>query len=168
MLDNQQDIPEIRWTDEELLKRRREEKKFVSKLKKEIVKSEKRKYRLELRKVREENTYISERKKKFTTTKLFMYFILFNCTAIEVYSMITMFVLKDLSALYALIGAVVGESISYAIYCAKSFNDSKEEAKSNLERDKFNATINSSCSYNEIEDCSEEFIEDNIEDNIEV
>ena len=112
MLDNQQDVPEIRWTDEELLKRRREEKKFVSKLKKEIVKSEKRKYRLELRKVREENTYISERKKKFTTTKLFMYFILFNCTAIEVYSMITMFVLKDLSALYALIGAVVGESIS--------------------------------------------------------
>ena len=56
-----------------------------------------------------------------------------------------MYHFSDLSALYSLIGAVVGESLSYAIYCAKSFNDSKEEAKSKLERDRFLSNTNNEC-----------------------
>ena len=83
-----------------------------------------------------------ERKKKRTTTKVFMYIILLNCMAIEIYSMWVMYKLVDLSALYTLIGAVISESVSFAIYCAKSFKDSKEEAISKLERDKFEATMN--------------------------
>ena len=66
-----------------------------------------------------------------------MYLILINCTAVELYSMWIMYHLSDLSALYSLIGAVVGESLSYAIYCAKSFNETKEEVKTAFEREKF-------------------------------
>ena len=48
-----------------------------------------------------------------------------------------MFVLGDLSALYSLIGAVVGESVTFAIYCYKSFNETKEEQRLQFEKDKF-------------------------------
>ena len=50
-----------------------------------------------------------------------MYLILINCMVVEVYSMWVMYKLVDLSALYTLIGAVISESVSFAIYCAKSF-----------------------------------------------
>ena len=56
---------------------------------------------------------------------------------VEIYSMWIMFTLQDLSALYSLIGAVIGESISYAIYCTKSFKENKEEAIISFEREKF-------------------------------
>jgi hypothetical protein len=49
-----------------------------------------------------------------------MWFIFCNCTAIELYSMVAMWHFADLSALYALIGAVVGESITYISYNVKA------------------------------------------------
>ena len=66
-----------------------------------------------------------------------MYIILINCSVIEIYSMFVMYHFADLTALYSLIGAVIGESLSFAIYCFKSFNETKEEARTQLERDKF-------------------------------
>lgn len=108
----------------------------------ESKRSEIRRQKNEIRKLRKSNRYYSERRRKFTTTKLLMYLILLNCTIVEGYSMWVMFYLKDLSALYALIGAVIGESLSYAIYCAKAYNETKEEVKQQLERDKFNYSTN--------------------------
>ena len=67
--------------------------------------------------------------------------------------MIAMIVINDLSSLYSLIGAVVSESISYAIYCCKSFNDTREEKRNKLERDKWEADLSS----NESDDDPEDF-----------
>ena len=137
---------DVEWSDEEIKENDKKEKAFKIKLKHELLKSEDRRRRHELYEVRHQNRIYSDRKKKLTTTKILMYFILLNCTIIEAYSMWVMYVLQDLSALYSLIGAVVGEALSYAVYCAKSFNDTKEECKSKLERDKFEAEFNSSSS----------------------
>lgn len=62
----------------------------------------------------------SRRKKKVEFGKLCFLMIVANCTVIELYSMIAMWHFGDLSALYSLIGAVVGESIAYVSYCAKA------------------------------------------------
>ena len=133
----------------------REERKYQRLLKKELIKLDKRKKKQELREISEQYKYVSEGKQKRTTTKVLMYFILANCTMIEIYSMIVMFVLKDLSALYSLIGAVIGQSVSYAIYCTKSFKETKEEAINSLERDKFNASLQSNYSYEDESQCDD-------------
>ncbi|MCC8157289.1 MAG: hypothetical protein LIO54_08440 [Oscillospiraceae bacterium] len=70
-----------------------------------------------------------------TTTKLLMAFILINCSAVEIYSMVAMWHLQDLSALYSLITAVVTESLSFAVYCAKAYNETKQEELIKLQRD---------------------------------
>lgn len=57
---------------------------------------------------------------KPTTTKLIVAFIFINCTVVEIYSMWVMYKLADISALYSLISAVVGEAFTFAIYAAKS------------------------------------------------
>lgn len=92
----------------------------------------------EIAKIKKENEYQKllneqkelrnkyKRKIKLSTSKLFMLLIFLNCTAIEFFSgyitykamMVTMTV--DMSALVALIGAVVGESLSFLIYCQKA------------------------------------------------
>lgn len=59
-------------------------------------------------------------KRKISTAKLGLWFIVGNCTIIEIYSMIVMAYLKDLSALYTLITAVVGESMAYFVYARKA------------------------------------------------
>ncbi len=71
-----------------------------------------------------------------TTTKIIMAFLLANCSAVEVYSMVVMWKLQNLDALYSLITAVVTESISFAVYAAKSYNETKQEEIIKLERDK--------------------------------
>lgn len=60
------------------------------------------------------------KKKKLTTSKLAMYFIFLNCSIVEIYSMVAMWFFSDLSPLYSLIGAVLGESVAYISYCAKA------------------------------------------------
>ncbi len=71
-----------------------------------------------------------------TTTKILMAFLFANCTVVEIYSMAAMYQLQDLSSLYALITAVVSESISFAIYAAKAYNETKHEELIKLERDR--------------------------------
>lgn len=124
------------WKVKEREKEIRANKKYERRLVIEKRKSKERKRKNELRQIRMKNSYISERLRKCTTSKILMYIILLNCSVVEIYSMWIMYYLRDLSALYSLIGAVIGESISYAIYSAKSFNETKEESKINLEREK--------------------------------
>ncbi len=77
--------------------------------------------------------------KKPTTTKIVMAYIFINCTAVEIYSMVVMWKLQNLDALYSLITAVVTESISFAVYCCKSYNETKQEEIIKLERDKMDS-----------------------------
>lgn len=65
-----------------------------------------------------------------------MAYIFINCTVVEIYSMVAMWHLGDLSSLYTLITAVVGETVSFAVYAAKSYNETKQEEIIKLERDK--------------------------------
>lgn len=65
-------------------------------------------------------------KLKISTTKLIMIFIFANCSIIELYSMWIMFVLADLSGLGSLITAVVGETISFAVYAYKSTKENTQ------------------------------------------
>lgn len=109
---------------------------YEDKLKKEKEKSEIREIKRQIKETKKAN---KNKRAKTTTTKRLIAYILINCTVIEVYSMAIMAYLRDLSALYTLIGAVVTESISFAVYCAKAFKETKEEAIMKLERDKFNA-----------------------------
>ena len=91
--------------------------------------------RLEVRMVKK-----SMRTFKFpTTTKIIMAFLMVNCTAVEIYSMVVMYQLQNLDALYSLITAVVTETISFAVYAAKSYNETKQEEIIRLERDKMDA-----------------------------
>ena len=74
-----------------------------------------------------------------TTTKLIMALLLINCTVVELYSMWAMVYLENLDALYALITAVIGETVSFLIYAAKAFAETKAEEEIKLERDKLDA-----------------------------
>lgn len=68
--------------------------------------------------------------KKISTTKKLIIFLFANCTIIELYTMIIVFmslifslktdIAPDFSPLVALIGAIIGEVIGYAVYCLKS------------------------------------------------
>ena len=62
----------------------------------------------------------TKRKKKMEFSKKCFLLIVLNCSVVELYSMAAMWHFSDLSALYSLIGAVVGESLAYISYCAKA------------------------------------------------
>ncbi|MCD8088223.1 MAG: hypothetical protein LUE22_06525 [Oscillospiraceae bacterium] len=70
-----------------------------------------------------------------TTTKIIMAWLIINCTAVEIYSMVAMWQLMNLDALYALITAVITETISFAVYAAKAYNETKQEELVKLARD---------------------------------
>lgn len=96
----------------------------------------------EIRKIQFEIDEInSQYKKSIPTTKLLMGFILINCTIVEIYSMVLMIYLQNLDPLSALIGSVITESLSYAIYCAKSYKENKSKADIALDREKFEASL---------------------------
>ena len=60
------------------------------------------------------------KRKRMTTSKCAMWFIFLNCTVVEIYSMAAMWHFGDLSPLYALLGAVVGQSLTYISYNNKA------------------------------------------------
>lgn len=59
-------------------------------------------------------------RKRPSTSKLALAYIFLSCTVVQVYSMAAMWRLCALSPLATLIGATVGEAISYCAYVAKS------------------------------------------------
>ena len=93
----------LEWSEKDIKKEKKAIEKHNKQMKKELQKSEARRRKNELNKVKADNKVVSERRKKFTTTKALTYFIILNCVIIEIYSMIVMFILGDLSPLITLI-----------------------------------------------------------------
>lgn len=115
------------WTIREREKQIKMNKQYERRLAIEQRKSNERKKKNEIREIKLKNKLISGRHKKVTTSKFIMYTILINCSVIELYAMWVMYHFADLSALYALIGAVISESLSYAIYSAKAYKENHEK-----------------------------------------
>ena len=91
------------------------------------------------------------KRKRLTTSKLAMWFILLNCTVVEAYSMAAMWHFGDLSQLYALIGAVVGQSLTYVSYNIKSC---KENSSGGITYDTvMNGTPDNSSTTNDSDIC---------------
>ena len=88
--------------------------------------AELRRIRTKNRKIRRKRALRAERRKyrlriKWPTqSKLGMWYIFISCTAVQIYSMAAMWHFADLSPLYALIGATVGEGLTYYAYTAKA------------------------------------------------
>lgn len=138
---------DLNWTEDELKKAQKDLEKFNTEKRKALEYAEEKRRKQELKDIRRNGAVRSLfNSENITTTKFFMIFILVNCSIIEVYSMVVMFVFNNLEALSALIGAVIGESISFAIYCAKSYLGHKEEEIRKYENRKLdleNANTNS-------------------------
>lgn len=141
---NDKKFKNLEWTDREKDDESRSASKFEEIKRKELIKLQERKRKLEIDEIKNDGRDNTPKRRKLTTTKVLMYLIFLNCLMIEVYSMWVMFTLSDLSALYSLIGAVIGESISFAVYCAKSYKETKEEVDAKLRRDKFEASVEAS------------------------
>ena len=80
------------------------------------------KQKQEIREAKHKN----DQKKPLSFGKMALVFMLVNCTVIEIYAMVVMFLLADLSALPGLIAAIIGETISVISYFAKSTIENKE------------------------------------------
>ena len=130
-------------------------------LKKEEMKLEYRKKRSEISELRRQYNPLYDKLCKMVTHKFFMYFIIINCTVVEIFSMRAMIKFADLSALPVLITAVITESISYAIYCAKSYSGTKQEKIQELDNKRFE--LEKEIALNEIENNAKsgvDYIED--------
>lgn len=74
------------------------------------------KQKAEIYKIKHKN----DNKKPLTFGKMALIFLLLNCTVIEIYAMVVMFIFADLSPLTVLISSVVGECIGLISYNIKS------------------------------------------------
>ena len=90
---------------------------YQKELQKAQLHADKVKLRQELKEIRHAN---DGEKKSLSFSKIAVIFIFCNCVVIELYSMFAMFWLSDLSALGALIAAVVGQCVSIVSYSIKS------------------------------------------------
>lgn len=90
----------------------------------------KKKEYLQLKQQLKEEKQSFKHKNKLSTSKILMYFLFFNCTAIEIFTgivtIINIFIAKelginpDLSPLVSLISAGVTQAIGFAIYSIKA------------------------------------------------
>lgn len=90
---------------------------FEKEIEKAIQHADRVKQKQELYEVRHAN---DKPKEKITTGKIGFWFMIINCTVIEIYSLIAMFIFQDLSPLTTLIVAVVGDCIAFISYNIKS------------------------------------------------
>lgn len=102
---------------------REELREHERKLRRIEIQGERKLLEEELKQKREE--YWPKRKPP-SASKLALAYIFLSCTAVQLYSMAAMWHFADLSALYSLIGATVGEAISYCAYAAKSTKENTE------------------------------------------
>lgn len=100
-----------------------------------------------------------------TTTKQLMLFIIINCSVIEIYTMVVMIIFKDLSALTALISAVVSESFSFMVYCVKSYLENRSEKNHEYDMEKLRVENDNSDIQNQ-EDPEEKVFTENELDNV--
>ncbi len=90
---------------------------YQKELQKAQLHADKVKLKQELKEIRHAN---DEKRKSLSFSKVAVIFIFCNCVVIELYSMFAMFWLSDLTALGALIAAVVGQCVSLSGYFIKS------------------------------------------------
>ena len=93
-------------------------------------------------KMDEERRAITQEKRRITTSKFLVLFLFANCTAVQVVAIIATIesfhvamatgMAPDMSALIALISAIVGEVIGYAVYAVKA---TKENMKGGITYD---------------------------------
>lgn len=102
---------------------RAELREHERKLKRIEIQGERKLLEAELKRKREE--YWPKRKPP-SASKVALAYIFLSCTAVQLYSMAAMWHFADLSALYSLIGATVGEAISYCAYAAKATKENTE------------------------------------------
>lgn len=101
----------------------REEYEHRQKLKKIHERGRRAQMRRELKEARE---MYAPKKKRLTTAKFALWYIFASCTVVQFYAMAAMWHFGDLSPLISLIGATVGEVISYCAYAAKSAKENTE------------------------------------------
>lgn len=129
-------VQNCNWTENELLLAEQRKAYFHKEIKKTLIAAEKKRNQKLLKALYKKTVSTPKEKNAIVATKLFMIFIFLNCIIVETYSMWAMYQLQDLSALYALIAAVITESISFGIYCCKSYFETKESEKIRLEQTK--------------------------------
>ena len=99
------------------------EKNYEQKIQNAINHAEKVKLKRELSELRHVN---DKPKEKIPTGKIGFWYMIINCTVIEIYSLVAMFIFRDLSSLPALIVAVVGDCVAFISYNAKSSKENTE------------------------------------------
>lgn len=100
-----------------------------------------------------------EKKKKIPTSKKLIYFLFINCTIIEIFTLVVISctfplaasigVLPDFSPLVSLIGAVVTETIGFAVYSIKA---TKENTVGGITYDMAMKELNEEGNNNDIND----------------
>lgn len=67
--------------------------------------------------------YGSTKKPQLTTSKKYTLFLMINFTIVEIYCLVVMYMFRDISSLGILITSILGETIAYAVYSAKSLKE---------------------------------------------
>ena len=137
----------IKWTEKEVKEESIVFKKQECKRKKLLKKALHKSRIINMKKEYEEIVPKKKTKKGFdlsTTTKQLMLFIIINCSIIEIYTMVVMIMFQDLSALTALISAVVSESFSFMVYCTKSYLENRSEKNHEYDMEKLRLDTDSS------------------------
>lgn len=93
------------------------EREYRAELRKIELRGQEALRRKELKAAREK---YKQQRKKPAVAKMALWYIFGSCTIVQIYSMVAMWHFADLSPLITLIGATVGEAISYCAYAAKS------------------------------------------------
>lgn len=111
------------------------------------------KYRVELRRIEKKGEKILRKrelkekldsykkpKKKIQMTKIITWYLFALLNIVLIYSMVVMYLFRDLSYLGVLITDIAAQVITFLIYTYKSFKETKEEAIIELEREKLNTS----------------------------
>lgn len=119
---------------------RREELQYKIELRKIERKGER---ILRKRELKEKRDSYKKPKNKIQMTKIITWYLFILLNVVLVYSMVVMYLFRDLSYLGVLITDIAAQVTTFLIYTCKSFKETKEEALIKLERDKLNTTYGS-------------------------
>ena len=98
---------------------------------------------LRKRELKEKRDSYKKPKKKVQMTKVITWYLFILLNVVLIYSMIVMYLFRDLSYLGVLITDIAAQVITFLIYTCKSFKETKEEALIELEREKMNISYDS-------------------------
>lgn len=98
---------------------------------------------LRKRELKEKRDSYKKPKKKVQMTKIITWYLFILLNVVLIYSMVVMYLFRDLSYLGVLITDIAAQVITFLIYTCKSFKETKEEALIELEREKMNISYDS-------------------------